>query len=155
MSWVALLTLISTTLLPIGVAIYFGYENRKLARANIELQKRLLAIEEDREEVRKKTAAKAFLQARIIEHGRAGHKLFIENTGNGPARNIVIKMDDLPFNEHPIAVRGVGEINVIGPGAHVTKVLTLTLARRPPFQLKLTWDDDSGERGEYQTTLTL
>jgi len=33
-------------------------------------------------------------------------------------------------------------------------LLALTLGCAPPFEMEISWDDDSGEAGHYQTTLT-
>ena len=138
----------------VGVAIYFGIKSHRLGKENADLQRRLLEIEESREHERKKATSKAQLQAGIVNYGQHNYRLVIENTGDCESRNVELKMDGKPFDEHQAAVKGDGKINHIGPHSHATKLLGLTLKCAPPFDFEASWEDDSGEAGHYQTTLT-
>jgi hypothetical protein len=138
----------------VAVAIYFGIKTHHLGKENADLQRRLVKIEEAKEYERKKATSKAKLQAAIVDYGQRNHRLVIENTGDCEARNINLIMDGKPFEEHQAAVSGEGKINHIGPHSSATKLLALTTGCAPPFELEIYWDDDSGEKGRYQTTLT-
>lgn len=141
-------------LVSVAAAIYFGLRSQRLQRENADLQKRLVEIEEARDQERKKTIKKAQLSAHIEEYGRNNHRLVVENAGNAEARNINLTMDGKPFDEHQAAVSGEGKISRIGAHSQATRLLALTMRCAPPFELEIAWDDDSGEKGSYQTTLT-
>lgn len=145
---------IGIAFISVVAAIYFGFKSQRLEKKNTDLQKRLLEIEETRDRERKRIALKANLTARIENYGQSSYRLVVENTGNGEARNIVLKMDGKPFNDHGAAVTGDGDINRIGARSFATRLLGLTMACAPPFELEVSWDDDSCEVGHYQTTLT-
>lgn len=141
-------------LISVLVAVYFGLRDHHLQRKYTALQQRLVEIEEIREQERNKTIKKAQLSACIEEYGRNNHRLFIVNEGNAEARNIHLKMDGETFEKHRAALRGEGEINCIGAHSSATKLLALSMGCAPPFDLEIFWDDDSGEQGNYRTTLT-
>jgi hypothetical protein len=89
-----------------------------------------------------------------MKFNRQDYRLIIENIGDSEARNIILLMDGKPFEDHPVSVEGNGTINVIGAHSYAKKLLALTLSRRPPFKLEISWEDNSGESGHYRTTLT-
>jgi len=139
----------------VTVAIYFGIKTHRLGKENADLQRRLVKIEEAKEYERKKATSKAKLQAAIVDYGQRNHRLAIENTGDCEARNVEIKMDGQPFDEHQAAVSGEGKISRIGPHSQATRLLALTMGCAPPFECEISWEDDSNEVGHYQTTLTI
>ncbi len=136
-------------------AVYFGIKSQRLEKKNTDLKKRLLEIEETRENDRKKAITKAQLRARIEDRGNHNYRLVVENTGNCEAQNIQLRMDGKPLNEHPAAVSGDSEISHIGPHSFATRLLGLTLKCSPPFDFEVTWEDESGQSGVYRTTLTI
>jgi hypothetical protein len=141
-------------LISVAAAVFFGLRSQRLQRENTDLQKRLLEIEEAREKERQQVTRKAQLSAHIEEYGRNSHRLVIGNAGNAEARNISLVMDGKPFDEHQAAVSGEGKISRIGAHSSATRLLGITMGCAPPFELEISWDDDSGEKGSYQTTLT-
>ena len=138
----------------IGLSVIFGITTIFFSIQNHHLKKRLLAVEELRDKERKMTASKAQLRAKIDRSNKMSEKLLIENIGNSEARNINIIMDGKPFDEHKAAVSGDGQINYIGAHSQATRLLAMTFACAPPFELEISWEDDSGEPGRYKTTLT-
>ena len=138
----------------VSVAIYFGIKSHRLEKKNTDLQKHFLEIEETKERERKKATSKAQLRAGIVDYGQRNYRLVIENTGDCEARNVELRMDGKPFDEHQVAVSGDSKISHIGPHSHATRLLGLTLKCAPPFDFEASWEDDSEEAGHYQTTLT-
>ena len=130
------------------------------ARRSIAAQNRLLEIEERRERDRVSAAQKARLIARIVrEESLSGRKvrnyyLEIENLGASAANNIDIPLDDGPVLDHPTMPRRTDEIRHVGPESSFRYTLAPTLETRPPAKIAIAWDDDSGEPGQYETTLT-
>jgi len=116
--------------------------------------KRLLEIEEKREEDRNKLAQKAQLQARIVKYGHNSHRLLIINNGEGEARNIGLKMDAKPFDDHFASVRNDSPAKIIGPHSEATCLLHIADECAPPWKIEISWEDDSGEPGHYKSTLT-
>ncbi len=146
---------LAISVVAIAVAIYFGIKTHRLGKENADLQGRLVKIEEAKEYERRKATSKARLQAAIVDHGQRNYRLVIENTGDCEARNVELKMDGEPFDEHQAAVNGDGKVSHIGPHSQATQLLALTLQCSPPFEFEASWEDDSGETGHYKTTLTL
>jgi hypothetical protein len=130
-----------------------------------QIEKKQLEIEEAREKDRLTEKQKAYLTAKIVSEplpsldGRrqtTRHLLRIDNTGLAQARNIKVLLDGKSLLEHPAILKGNGEVTKIGPRSFIQYLLVLCDEVYPPFDLEVTWSDDSGgEPGFYQTTLTL
>jgi hypothetical protein len=123
-------------LVSLAASIYIGLKSQRLEKNNTDLQRRLVEIEESRDKDRQKAISKAQLRASIENHGRHNYRLVIENAGNSEARNVRIKMDGKPINEHPSSVAGDHEINLIGPHSQATRMLALTFRCSPPFDFE-------------------
>lgn len=116
-------------------------------------------IDRRREKDRVRDSKTATLQA-VLKHEShpVGHKnklhtsiyLVIKNTGQAAARNIDVELDGRPWLEHKAMPEGgMTEHPTLGPGAEIK----LILYRKPPNHIALTWNDDSGEPGKYDSTL--
>lgn len=128
------------------------------------MEKKLLEIEEAREEDRLAEKQKANLTAEIItkESPRSGSikidrkcYLQIENKGLGEARNIKLVLDNKPVMEHPGISKPQSEVKRVGPESKFRHELAVTGGPNVPSYVEITWEDDSGELGFYGTTLTL
>ncbi|MCL2646094.1 MAG: hypothetical protein FWD61_03700 [Phycisphaerales bacterium] len=120
-----------------------------------EAQRRIVEIEEQREQDRRVQTRQANLRAELRTTARGSYRLCLINEGVSDARNIRIEMNDMPFSEHPVA--GEDMPDLVGRRS----VISCYLATRiddtncsPPFKLKVTWDDDFEQNRIYQTTLT-
>lgn len=118
-------------------------------------QKRIVEIEEGRESDRNSEAKQAILRPRIWRHGSGDYRLHIENQGKAEARNVNMLLADMPFLDHPAVPKGETLCTLIGPGTDVSYCLAIAFGCAPPFDLVLTWDDDSKTGNSYRTTLTL
>jgi len=143
------------------VAVVFGIRNHRLGKQNSDLQKRLLALEESRENDRIREAAKANLVADILRGDGTGPawRLEIENRGRAEARDVTVMLEGQPILDHPGVApatrQGLNQqLCHLPGGARFRYVLAPSLQCRPPWELYITWTDDSGEPGAYQTTLT-
>jgi len=144
------------------LSIYFSFRANKksltLQKEQTEMQKRITQIEESRERERAIQSQKACLKAELREVERNNHRyhcLVIENSGQGTARNVKATLDGKPILEHPAIASGQQEIILIGPDSEISYIAVITLDCSPPFEFKVTWEDGSGEPGEYETTLTI
>jgi len=156
------------------LSVYFSFRANKnsltLQKEQTEMQKRITQIEESREryritqsqkanlraELQKKESTTAYLDKyhiRVRDHG-CDYRLLIINDGPGTARNVKAMLDGKPILEHPAIVSSQQEIGTIGPGSEISYIAAITNDCSPPFEFKVTWEDDSGEPGEYETTLT-
>jgi hypothetical protein len=133
-------------LVSVGVAIWVHQREHALG-------KRMLALEEARERDRLRAQGKAVLTARLEEHGQ-GHRLVIENIGAAEASNVNAKLDGKPIMEHEAMPRGEKEKRLIGSHSQVNYIMAISRGCVPPFELELTWEDASGEPGQYRTTIT-
>ena len=143
------------------LSIYFSFRANKnsltLQKEQTEMQKRITQIEESRERERAIQSKKACLKAELREverNNRRSHRLVIENYGQGTARNVKATLDGMPILEHPAFIRSQQEIILISPHSKISYMADIKLSCSPPFEFKVTWEDDSGEPGEYETTLT-
>lgn|GEM_PF-2103469 len=133
------------SLISIGVAVYACFSSSKANR-------RLIEIEEGRDAEARKSAAKASLVAKITTPHRHTYILIIENQGAGWAKDIVILLDDKTAHDHQ-AFSG-GEVkSSLAPSASHTYSLTLQLGVSRPRSIRITWTDDSGEPGLYESDL--
>ena len=86
------------------------------------------------------------------------HKRFtldIKNNGESEARNIKTMIDDKPLIEHPVIPQNIKEITLVGPHSFIRYSMAVTMGNTGPFDIKISWEDDSGEPGFYRTILTL
>lgn len=119
-------------------------------------QKRLIEIEEAREKDRLKDMRKADLMARLVKDGR--DLLIIENRGPAEAREISILLNGRPLSEFPAFLLKQSEIHRIGAYSSFHYRMVFCAGLKPieyAPEITITWIDDSGEPGAYQTTLTL
>ncbi len=126
-----------------------------LQKEQTEMQKRITQIEEAREQNRVIQSRKANLKAELQKVKRNSYHLVIENSGQGTARNVKATLDGKPISDHPAIASGQKEIRLIGPGSKISYIASITFECSPPFEFKVTWEDDSGEPGKYETTLTI
>lgn len=140
-------------------SIYFSVHANKnsltLQKEQTEMQKRITQIEEAREQDRVIQSRKANLKAELREVKRNNYHLVIKNSGQGTARNVKATLDGKRISEHRAIASSDQEITLIGPGSEILYTVGITFDCSPPFKFKVTWEDDSGEPGEYETTLTI
>ncbi len=132
----------------IGVSIWTHNRNHKL-------QARIVALEEAREKDRLAEKNKANLAAQIAQNRDGRPVLRILNNGFAEARNIKVVLDNKPVLEHDGIFKNQKEICQVGPQSSFQYLQFLCDQLDPPNEVKITWEDDSGEPGEYSTTLTL
>ena len=121
--------------------------------ANI-AQRRIVEIEEQREQERRLTASQAFLSPQLRKTERGSYRLYLVNSGKAEARNVRVKLDGVPLGEHPVAVEGDNLPVRVGPNSEVSCILAITLSCAPPFEIEVMWEDDSGTDRVYRGTLT-
>lgn len=135
-------------------------------RKNSRTSKRLLEIETDREIDRKREKGKAILTAKIESKqtqdssGRPRHtwwSLKIENKGSCEARNIKIDLGDKPVLDSGLLTISSPDkvIKHTGPKSEFHYQFDgANFRSKIPLHCLITWEDDSGEPGEYETSLT-
>ena len=132
--------------------------SRRAQRQQGVLQQQLLEIEQARDRSRQLEACKARLRAEIITVSlgmERQHRLEIRNDGEVEAREIKAWLEDIPIVNHPRILREATEITEIGPSSLARYILVKSFQNGPPWRFRVTWQDDSGTPGEYQTTLTI
>ena len=142
----------------IGAAIWATLKGAKAHRDSLSIQAKLVAIEQSREDDRLAEQRNATLRAELVgEHngrGSKSYRLRITNHGRAEARNVDVTMDGKPIMEHRAVPRNLSEIRQVGPGAYFQYVLALSFSCSPPFEIEITWQDDSGTPGRFRTTLS-
>ena len=140
------------SLLISGLAAALAWWAHKQA---LQVQKRLLKIEEEREQERKLSASKARLTAELRKKENYW-AVYIINSGDAEARNVEVMLNGKPAAEHPGTFRGVPIPTLIGPEASISFPLIWGLNTEwgPPFEIEIRWDDDAGTGHTYRTVLT-
>jgi hypothetical protein len=123
------------------------------AEANA-VQRRLVAIEEGRESERRTQSQTAVLRPALRKTGKSTYRLCVTNAGASAAKDLQVRLDGKPLAEHDAAVANNALPSLVGPHSEVACLLGLHLQCAPPFQIHMTWHDDSGEQGRYEGTLT-
>jgi len=140
------------------LSVYFSFRANKnsltLQKEQTEMQKRITQIEEAREQDRVIQSRKANLKAELRKNKKNSYHLVIKNSGQGKACNVKATLNGKPILEHPAIASGQQEIKSIGPDSEISYITGLSSGCSPPFEFKVTWEDDSGEPGKYETTLT-
>lgn len=103
---------------------------------------------------RKNSKSRAQLQARIVQYGYNNDGLMITNNGDSEARNIVLRLDGQLFEDHCASVKGEKTIKRIGAYSDAKMLLLADDNCCPPWEIEISWEDDSGEIGNYRSTLT-
>ena len=137
---------LAVSILAIGISVWAYKKSAKT-------EKRMLEIEEAREQDRLSKQNKAFLTTRLLRE--KGDYLVIENKGYSEARDIKVKIDGKRLLEHPNVLTKQKEILSVGATSSFRYFMTIFDQTPGPFEIEITWTDDSGEPGHYKTTLTL
>lgn len=117
-------------------------------------QRRIVEIEERREQEKRQDALQAKLLPELRETASNSYRLCLTNLGEAEARNVVAKLDGVPITAHHAAVQGDSLPSLVGPGSEVSCLLRISHDCAPPFKVEIEWDDDSGTHRVYRTTLT-
>jgi len=140
------------------VSIWAILAARSANKRSNDTQERLVKIEESREQDKKKARLVAQIVNEVV--GQKAHQtikkhlLQIENKGLAEARDIQLILDEKPVLEHPAIVKDQKEIIQIGPQSHFDYLIVYCSNTPRPEKVEITWMDDSGEPGRYQTSLT-
>ncbi len=81
-----------------------------------------------------------------------GDLLRLYNYGEVEARDVRVSISG---NRAPKILGDTTSPVRIGPSSYIQYPLAITFGMSPPWDLEITWVDDSGEPGTYRTTLTL
>lgn len=116
-------------------------------------QKRLIEIEEQREQKRQDKKISAQLRPELRRDGKS-ERLVITNHGDAEARNVRVIMDGNPLAEHKTAVSNDHMPELVGANSEISCLLAISQGNAPPFNIEIKWDDNSDNDKEYRTTLT-
>lgn len=124
-------------------------ENQK--RQN-ELQARLLALESSREQRRIRQGKSAAVRAEVARMGR-DVCLRLSNDGSATARSMNVELDGRPMAEHAWMLSNDEFVSMLGPQAETSNIIALVQQSPSKAHIRITWDDDSGEPGEWESEL--
>ncbi len=149
-SWVGLVI----AAFSLGVAIIAIYISGRAQKVANSVQLRLLEIEEQREKHRIDVSKQAELRAELRKKGNSG-RLYIQNSGAAEARNMRVELDGRPLSEHLVASPQHPIPDLVGPYDEISCFLTMNShTSKPPFKIRIIWDDESGADRNYRSTLT-
>jgi hypothetical protein len=130
-------------------------ESRRTASAQTRLQERLLTLESARERDRLLDARRAQLRAEIT-HAGLDYRLVVRNVGNAEARAVRVYVDDRPLSDHAIIVLSQDEeVSIFGPGVDVRYIMRIAIGSSRRYDVRIEWEDDSGEPGLWRSQLRI
>jgi hypothetical protein len=128
---------------------------RGTAEAQTRLQGRLLALESARERDRLLHARRARLGAEITHSGH-DYRLVIRNHGDAEARAVRVIVDDKSLAEHDvISLSEDEEVTMLGPGVDVRYIMAIVMGSPMRYDVRIEWEDDSGEPGRWRSQLRI
>jgi hypothetical protein len=105
-----------------------------------------------RERDRRIELLQANLYAILIKVGKSD-RLLLVNSGKAEARNIRIKLNGVPIEDHCAFLKGMTIPSYIGPTSQVSFPLGISHDCSPPFEIEVQWDDDYRQDRVYKSTL--
>jgi hypothetical protein len=133
-------------------SIWSVVETRRASNRDLKLQERMLRLESGRELERRIAGLKAQLVAFVDV---SGNRLYLRNHGQATAQNIEVMLDGLPLGEHQLATRSERYPDTLGAAAEAGVRLLRYDGRQDTIRVALTWRDESGERGQWESDLSL
>jgi len=139
----------------LSVSIIALWKSSRAQRKAHAAQQRIVEIEEQREKDRLAVVKRAELRAELRKTETYATRLYIVNGGPAEARNVNVVLDGQSLSEHPAGTHGNELGSVIGPESETSCILRTSSLWAPPFQIQITWEDDSEQLRAYRSTLTL
>lgn len=143
-------------ILALLVSIWAAWNSRRTAKEQTVVQQRLLALETSRERDRLLDSRRARLRAEIVK--RPEEYIFaIRNEGNGQARAIRALVDGKAIGDHD-TILNLGRkqaVHTLGPGAEARYLAAITFGSPMVYNVELSWEDDTGEPGRWQSQVTI
>jgi len=129
-------------------------------RVQTEIARQQLEIIAYQEKDRRKENDKAYLKAQLaMKYISERENMFIldvKNVGKAKARDIRILIDGKPAYEYPpigYLIRKKDIPSELGPGTTWSPQLLYTVGIEAKFDIKIEWQDDSGELGSFEQRL--
>ena len=141
------LVAVSLSAIAIIISLWFAIRQSKW-------QARLLHLEEAEEQRRSTASQSAKLRAVLDRIGKSP-ALLVMNDGAAEARDISIKIDEIPIAQHHNVLSGEQEVRQLGPGGSARYMLALTSGTPPLIQVEIGWADGAGEAQRWRSDLSL
>jgi hypothetical protein len=140
----------------LAVSVWAVINSNRAQKAANAAQKRIVEIEEQREtdRVQQSKQAKIIPTIKKRNGNTTSYHLYLKNEGDASARNICLMIDNKPLAEHQAFCSSDTMPESIGQHSEISFPLALSRACNPPFEIRVTWDDDSGKDRVFKTTLT-
>lgn len=127
-------------------------------RSSDRTSRRMVEIEEGRDEQAAREGGKASVSASIGVKSNRLYELTVFNGGPGSAEDVKVYFDGKPAGECPIIFRGPSEddFKTLHPSARIVYALTpnLGVGCQLPKKIRIEWVDASGEMNEWKSDLT-
>jgi hypothetical protein len=139
----------------LAVSAWAAWQARGTAKAQTRVQERLLALEGARERDRLLRAKSASLRAEIWKSGH-DYRLAIRNEGDAEARAVQVYVDEKRLSEHEIILLTPDEeVTMLGPGAEVRYIMAIAMGSPRRYDVRLEWEDNSGQPGRWRSQLRI
>lgn len=133
----------AAAVLSVGVAVWGAV----LTRRQTQLDRRLVEIEQARENRTRADRRSAELRARVAGAGTGTsltHYLTLENAGEVQARHVHVELGDVAIEEHAALIGGPDQDFKLPAGQGVS--YRFAISQKDPLKqtLRVTWGDDAG-----------
>jgi len=137
------------------VSTWAGWSSRHTAKEQNRIQARLLSLESVRERDRQSYIRRASLRAQIVREPEQ-YVFIVRNEGNGQARAIQVLIDGKQISDHgTILDLGSQTVHTLGPGAEAKYLAAITFGSPLVYNVDLSWEDDTGAPGHWQSQITI
>jgi hypothetical protein len=119
----------------------------------LKIQEQLLEIERERDRNRTASLKKAELRGSLERLSSHTHRFVVANRGPADAKNIRVFIDGTPVDQHDSVMNRDGIPSTIAKRDKASCQMCFTLQTAPPFNLRIEWEDDSGEPGVLESIL--
>ena len=163
MSWELIIGIsgVVISIISICIAGWSAYNSKKYSGQQTELQRRIVELEEQREEEKKRFQESAGIEAKIDFEETGGHrfprKILIWNHGPADAKNLKVLVDGHPPSqvEHLITKKRNDTIEVLPAGDYYDYSFGNREENQASIEIIVMYDDPLAEENEYKTKLRL
>lgn len=161
MSWELIIAFSSVviSLLSVGVAIWSAIKSNSIGKEQTELQRKVVELEEKREEEKKVFENSASIHAEIDFEETAGYRfprsIMIWNQGMMNAENLRVYIDNEPSSEVNYLLTDKNEdvLEVLPAGDYYSYSFKTREENQPAIEVKVIFDDPQGSDQEYKRKL--
>lgn len=125
----------------------------EVKRQLLDIQQRQLLIEERREKEKAVVQKRASLRSELVKQASGSYQFVTRNIGEADARSVKFYLDNVPLEKHECLLDKKAAPSAIPSKSKAQCLLCFDSQCAPPFNLRMTWEDDSEQPGVLEMIL--